>query len=63
MNKNHEFKLVKIDDSYLILCERYQKIVDFLKLHNSTPLYISYFIGRRGRPEFHFYDHLWNLIK
>lgn len=53
---------VKIGDEYLILCERYLEIVDNLKLE-TTPLYVVYFgPGKRSRPEFHFYNYLWNLI-
>lgn len=56
---------VEIDDSYLILCEpeRYQEVIKNFKLENISPLYIAYCgPGKRSRPEFHFYDHLWNII-
>lgn len=53
---------VKIGGEYLILCERYLEIVDKLKLE-AMPLYIAYWgPGKRSRPEFHFYDYLWNFI-
>lgn len=54
---------VKIGDSYLILCERYQEAIENLKRENTNPIYIAYCgPGKRSRPEFHFYDHLWNFI-
>lgn len=60
---DRECPTVKIGDEYLILCERYLEIVDRLKLETTSPLYIAYWgPGKRSRPEFHFYDHLWNFI-
>lgn len=54
---------VKIGGEYLILCERYLEIVEKLKLENMESLYIVYQgPGKRSRPEFHFYDYLWNFI-
>lgn len=54
---------VKIGENYLILCKRYQKVIENLKQENTKPLYIAYWgSGKRSHPEFHFYDYLLNLI-
>lgn len=62
-NIYRECPTVKLGECYLILDERYQRIVDALKLRGTENLYVAYCgPGKRGRPDFHFYDDEWGLI-